>query len=151
MGPGISKAGCSACFDMFAGFGFKGGSETVVNGAVEWGWECLSALKGVLISRMGLCCRCREIRDNLCLAERGVARAEGGVRGVALGKWRDGMTCWEIKGYLKGLAVFHGRLYRFDELSSPLSLCGLQPMLTGIEILKLINGPVILGGIEPGP
>ena len=63
---------------MFAGFGFTGGSETVVNGAVEWGWECLSALKGVLISRMGLRCR-----DNLCLAERGVARAAGGVRGCS--------------------------------------------------------------------
>lgn len=108
---------------MFAGFGFTGGSETVVNGAVEWGWECLSALKGVLISRMGLCCRCREIRDNLCLAERGVARAEGGVRGCSPRQMegrnaatvQDGVL-GEIKELQRGLAVIYNRTrnYRYD-------------------------------------
>lgn len=41
--------------------------------------DCLSAEKGVLISRKGLCWRCLEIRDSLA---RGVARAEV-VRGTA--------------------------------------------------------------------
>jgi len=110
MGPGMSKAGCSACFDMLAVFGLSEGRGVVFNGVVDCGSECLSVLKGVLISRTGLCSRCREIRDNRCLAERGVARVEGGVRGRsprlkernAATVQDDVLGIWEERG-LKGV------------------------------------------------
>ena len=87
MGPGISRAGCSGCFDMLASFFFLSsmiwGVDRVTGlyGMSSLVSECRSVEKGVLICRTGLCSRCREIRDRRCLA-RGVARADDGMRGL---------------------------------------------------------------------
>ena len=79
IGPGISRAGCSACLDIFSSFAV--GSDTDgdrfmgVYSRSSDSFESLSVEKGVLISSCGLCSRCLEMRESLA---RGGARAKGG-------------------------------------------------------------------------